>query len=95
MKDTDKVGIIDTYQYVPSKPVDVVDTDIDADMLKKEPELKEIEEALNYDGDDGAYEEIEDDFFAKMIQGELADGGSLKKKKEEKKVEKKQKKKEV
>ena len=94
MKDTDKVGIIDTYQYVPLKPVDVVDTDIDADMLKKEPELKEIEEALNYDGDDGAYEEIEDDFFAKMIQGEMADGGSLKKKKEEKKVEKKQKKKE-
>ena len=38
--------------------MDVVDTDIDDNLLKKEPELKEIEDALNYDGDDGAYEEI-------------------------------------
>lgn len=33
--------------------------------------MKEVEEALEYAGDDDAYEELEDDFFAKMIQAEL------------------------
>ena len=31
-------------------------------------EMKDIEDALNYEGDDQAYEEIEDDFFAKLLE---------------------------
>jgi hypothetical protein len=32
-------------------------------------DIQEVEEALNYDGEDGAYDELEDDFFAKLIRG--------------------------
>ena len=28
LKDTDSVGIVDTYEYTPSKPLDIVDTDM-------------------------------------------------------------------
>lgn len=29
--------------------------------------MKDVEEALNYEGEDEAYEELEDDFFSKLI----------------------------
>ena len=31
--------------------------------------MKDIEEALNYEGDDQAYETLEDDFFSKLLEG--------------------------
>ena len=34
--------------------------------------IKSIEDALNFNGEDEAYEELEDDFFSKMIKGELS-----------------------
>jgi hypothetical protein len=50
---------------MPEKHVDVVDNDLMGEVL--EGDIKEVEDALNYEGEDGAYEELEDNFFAKMI----------------------------
>jgi hypothetical protein len=30
--------------------------------------MKEIEDALNFEGEEGVYEELEDDFFTKLIK---------------------------
>ena len=94
LKETDKVGIIDTYQYVPTKPLEIVDTDINQNQLKTDGQLREVEEALNYDGEEEIYEEMEDDFFAKMIQGQI-DTNKHDKKNQEKKPKKKEEVKEV
>lgn len=69
LKDDEKVGIIDTYVYIPSKPSNYVDTDFDPKQVKNDANLRQLQEALNYEGEEGAYEELEDDFFAKMIRG--------------------------
>ncbi len=31
-------------------------------------DMREIENALNFEGEEGVYEELEDDFFAKLVQ---------------------------
>jgi hypothetical protein len=56
---------------VPTKPLDSVDNDLKPSQINGNRQVKEVEEALEYAGDDDAYEELEDDFFAKMIQAEL------------------------
>lgn len=63
--------MVDTYEYVPAKPVDFIDNDLKPSQINGNPNIKEVEEALNYDGEDQIYEELEDDFFSKMIRGEL------------------------
>ena len=52
-------------------PKDYVDTDLDAQEIKKDVNLRELEAALNYQGEEEIYQELEDDFFAKMIRGEM------------------------
>ncbi len=71
LKEDEKVVVIDTYEHVPAKPMDLVDNDMKPSQINGNRNVKEIEEALDYVGDDDAYEELEDDFFAKMIQAEL------------------------
>ena len=87
LKDDEKYGIADTFEFIPSKPVEFIDTDLDANEIKKDENLRELEDALNYDGEEEAYEQLEDDFFIQLIQGEIA---TKKPKKEEKKKKKKQ-----
>jgi hypothetical protein len=67
------VVVIDTYEHVPTKPMDSLDNDLKPSQINGNRNVKEIEEALDYAGDDAAYEELEDDFFAKMIRAELED----------------------
>ena len=85
------MGIIDTYEYIPQKAVPVIDTDITPSQLKTDSELRDVEDALNYEGEDAAYDEIEDDFFAKLIQGEIKSGPVKEIQKKEQKVVKKSK----
>lgn len=60
--------IIDTYEHVRLKPVDFIDNDLKPGQINGNVNIKEVEDALNYDGEEELYEELEDDFFAKMIQ---------------------------
>ena len=57
---------MDSYDYVPETPIDIMDNDLKEEQITGE--MKDIEDALNYEGDDQAYEEIEDDFFAKLLE---------------------------
>lgn len=63
-----KRAIVDSFEYKPEVPVDIIDNDMDGEVLKGD--VKEVDDALEYEGEDGAYEEIEDDFFAKLISAE-------------------------
>lgn len=40
---------------------------MDGEVLKGD--LKDVDDALNYDNQDGAYQELEDDFFSKLVGG--------------------------
>lgn len=43
-------GIVDSFEYAPPKPVDVVDNDLEGETLKGD--MKELEDALNYEGEE-------------------------------------------
>lgn len=63
---TGKQGIVDTFEYDPKVPLPIYDTDLKPSELVGN--LKQVEEALDFEGEEGVYEEMEDDFFAKLIQ---------------------------
>jgi hypothetical protein len=90
IKDDEKVVVIDTYEYVPSKPVDFVDNDLKPSQISGNANVKEIEDALDYEGEEEVYEELEDDFFAKLIQEELHDNQKPKEQKPQKQPVKKE-----
>ena len=48
--------------------VDFTDNDLKPSEIKGE--IKEIQDALDYDGEEVAYEELEDDFFAQLLQND-------------------------
>ena len=50
LKEEDNVVIVDSYNYVPLKPIDTVDNDYKPSQINGNPQLKEIEDALNYNG---------------------------------------------
>lgn len=43
-------GIVDSFEYAPPKPVDVVDNDLEGETLKGD--MKELEDALNFEGEE-------------------------------------------
>lgn len=71
LKDGDGTVVVDTYEYIPEKPLDIIDNDLKPSQINGNREVKEVEQALNFNGEEDAYEELEDDFFTKMIQGEI------------------------
>jgi hypothetical protein len=84
LKEDEKVVVVDTYDHVPTKPLDSIDNDFKPSQINGNKNVKEIEDALDYNGEEQAYEEIEDDFFAKMIQAELEQNSKEKQEKQEK-----------
>lgn len=90
LKDDEKVVVIDTYEYVPSKPVDFIDNDLKPSQITGNANVKELEDALDYEGEEEVYEELEDDFFAKLIQEELQDNLKPKEQKQQKQPKQKE-----
>lgn len=43
MAETEKPVIVDTYEYIPSKPIDTVDSDLKPSDIKKNVNIKEVE----------------------------------------------------